>query len=179
MVRHGEKPPLGLGLLTCQGLNRALMLPEYFAANFPPPDYIFAPNPSFKATEIDGDGQRYDYVRPLLTIAPTAVHLGVPINTQIPYNDPGMLADELLAPQYRTAMIYVAWEHMNIMDFAKIMRTRFGSSNELPTWPDSDYDMVFVFRIHWSESPTLELAVDSEGIGAPSTNCPPGLSTDK
>jgi hypothetical protein len=114
MVRHGEKPPLGLGLLTCQGLNRALMLPEYFAANFPPPDYIFAPNPSFKATEIDGDGQRYDYVRPLLTIAPTAVRVGVPINTQVPYNDPGRLADELLGPQYRTAMIYVAWEHMNI-----------------------------------------------------------------
>ena len=35
----------GLGLLTCQGLNRALLLPDFFAKNFPKPDYIFAPDP--------------------------------------------------------------------------------------------------------------------------------------
>jgi len=55
-IRHGEKPAQGLGLLTCRGLNRALKLPDYFAAHFPPPDYIFAPNPSVKcsATTVSG-----------------------------------------------------------------------------------------------------------------------------
>jgi hypothetical protein len=62
-VRHGEKPKPGLGLLTCKGLNRALKLPQFFADNFAKPDYIFAPDPSVKVTEIHGDGQRYDYVR--------------------------------------------------------------------------------------------------------------------
>ena len=84
IVRHGEKPAAGLGLLTCKGLNRALLLPGYFARNFPEPDFIFAPDPSVKATEIHGDGQRYDYVRPLLTIGPTAISMGIPINTQFP-----------------------------------------------------------------------------------------------
>lgn len=56
-IRHGEKPARGLGLLSCRGLNRALNLPHYFAAHFPPPDYIFAPNPSVKVTELHGDGQ--------------------------------------------------------------------------------------------------------------------------
>jgi hypothetical protein len=28
IVRHGEKPPAGLGQLSCQGLNRALALSQ-------------------------------------------------------------------------------------------------------------------------------------------------------
>src|SRR5262249_12549599 len=76
LVRHAEKPEEGLGLLTCKGLNRALLLPDFFAANFPRPDRIFAPNPAVKVTEIHGDGRRYDYVRPLLTIGPTAIRFG-------------------------------------------------------------------------------------------------------
>lgn len=92
LVRHAEKPAEGLGLLTCKGLNRALLLPDFFASNFERPDHIFAPNPAVKVTEIHGNGQRYDYVRPLLTIGPTAVRFGVPISTQLPFNDPGLLA---------------------------------------------------------------------------------------
>ena len=77
VVRHGEKPPKGLGQLTCQGLQRSLRLPAWLGERFPPPDAIYAPNPSVKATEIHGDGQRYDYVRPLVTIAPTAISLEI------------------------------------------------------------------------------------------------------
>ncbi len=105
MIRHSEKPAAGLGLLSCRGLNRALQLPAFFAANFPRPDYLFAPDPSVKATEIHGDGRRYDYVRPLLTIGPTAVHFGVPIDTQLPFNDAGLLADTLLADPYKHAVV--------------------------------------------------------------------------
>ena len=32
-IRHGEKPLLGLGQLTCKGLNRALALPQVLLAN--------------------------------------------------------------------------------------------------------------------------------------------------
>jgi len=172
VIRHGEKPKQGLGLLTCQGLNRALMLPDWFAQNFQRPDYLFAPDPKVKATELHGDGQRYDYVRPLLTIGPTAVRLGVPINTQLPFNDPGLLADTLLEPQYRDAVIFLAWEHTNIVEFATAMLTRFGNRQSLPDWPNSDYDTVFVFTIHWDEPATLDLDVRSEGFGTLSEECP-------
>jgi hypothetical protein len=138
VVRHGEKPKQGLGLLTCQGLNRALMLPDYFAANFPRPGYIFAPDPKVKATELHGDGQRYDYVRPLPTIGPTAIRFGVPINTQLPFNDPGLLADTLLGSKYHNSTVYVAWEHTNIVDFATVLLTRFGRTDKVPDWANSD-----------------------------------------
>ena len=172
MIRHGEKPKQGLGLLTCQGLNRALLLPDFLAANFPRPDHIFAPDPSVKATEIHGDGLRYDYIRPLLTIAPTAIRTGVPMNTQLPFNDPGLLADTLLDEQYHNDVIYVAWEHINLVTFAEIMLTRFNHPGTVPDWPNSDYDTFYVFTIDWNAKDKLRFEVRSEGFGTISENCP-------
>src|SRR5450631_116113 len=37
MFRHGEKPALGLGQLSCQGLNRALALPDVLVSQFGTP----------------------------------------------------------------------------------------------------------------------------------------------
>ena len=42
VLRHGEKPLLGLGQLTCKGLNRALALPQVLLAKFGKPSFIFA-----------------------------------------------------------------------------------------------------------------------------------------
>ena len=172
LVRHAEKPEAGLGLLTCRGLNRALLLPDFFAANFQRPDQIFAPNPAVKVSEIHGDGRRYDYVRPLLTIGPTAIRLGVPINTQLPFNDPGLLADTLLDPQYHKDTLYVVWEHSNLVAFAEIVLKRFHDPASVPEWPNSDYDTFYVFRFDWAKGPSLKFEVRSENLGPISQNCP-------
>lgn len=172
MVRHGEKPDRGLGQLTCAGLQRSLRLPAWLAANFPTPNAIFAPNPAVKATEIHGDGRRYDYVRPLLTIAPTAIRLGMSIDTQLPFNDPGLLADTLLAPDYRNAVIYVAWEHAQILNATKVILRRLGSDALVPDWPNSDYDTVFVFRINWDEGPIVDFEVTQQVLGELPNTCP-------
>jgi hypothetical protein len=60
-LRHGEKPPGGLGQLTCQGLNRALALPPVLISKFGKADYIFAPDPAGKVTE--GGLRQFDYLR--------------------------------------------------------------------------------------------------------------------
>jgi hypothetical protein len=172
LIRHAEKPEEGLGLLTCRGLNRALLLPDFFAANFQRPDHIFAPNPAVKVTEIHGDGQRYDYVRPLLTIGPTAIRFGVPINTQLPFNDPGLLADTLLDPQYHKDTIYVAWEHSNLVAFAEIVLKRFHDPASVPEWSNSDYDTVYVFTLDWGKVPSVKFEVRSENLQPFSQNCP-------
>ena len=49
--RHGEKPSGGLGQLTCQGLNRALALPDVLLAKFRTPHYLYAPNPAAKISD--------------------------------------------------------------------------------------------------------------------------------
>jgi hypothetical protein len=160
LVRHAEKPEEGLGLLTCRGLNRALLLPDFFAVNFQRPD------------QIHGDGQRYDYVRPLLTIGPTAIRFGVPINTQLPFNDPGLLADTLLDPQHHKDTLYVVWEHSNLVAFAEIVLKRFHDPASVPEWSNSDYDTVYVFRLDWGKVPSLKFEVRSENLEPISQNCP-------
>src|ERR1700758_4579876 len=108
-LRHGEKPPGGLGQLTCQGLNRALALPLVLISKFGKADYIFAPDPEGKVTE--GGLRQFDYVRPLATIEPTAIRLGLPVCTDFRYKDIVGLQRELTKQQYRKALIFVAWEH--------------------------------------------------------------------
>ena len=45
LLRHGEKPPAGLGQLDCQGLNRALALPPVLARLFgAEPRYLTTPD---------------------------------------------------------------------------------------------------------------------------------------
>src|SRR5580692_7372024 len=53
-IRHGEKPPGGLGQLNCRGLNRALALPDVLLKKFGTPQFIFAPNPMHKVDGFPG-----------------------------------------------------------------------------------------------------------------------------
>ena len=44
-LRHGEKPPVPTGQLTCKGFNRALALPSVLLDRFGVPDAIYASAP--------------------------------------------------------------------------------------------------------------------------------------
>lgn len=83
-IRHGEKPEKGLGQLNCQGLNRALALPKVLLTRYGTPDLLVAPNPG--ATKQDW-GVVYNYVRPLATIEPLAIRLGMPVDTTLAWDD--------------------------------------------------------------------------------------------
>src|SRR5215471_6020271 len=76
ILRHGEKPALGLGQLSCQGLNRALALPRILLSRYGVPVAIYAPNPSVKKED---RGTAYAYVRPLATVEPLAISTGLPL----------------------------------------------------------------------------------------------------
>ncbi len=84
-LRHGEKPDKEIGQLNCQGLNRALALPRVLMSKFGRPDFLFAPAttrlPKF------GGGGGPNYLRPLATIEPTAIQLGMPVDTDFGYSN--------------------------------------------------------------------------------------------
>lgn len=164
LIRHGEKPLGGLGQLACRGLNRALALPHVLVSKYGKPDYLFAPNPSVEIR--DGNSPPYSYVRPLLTIAPTAVRLAMPINTQIGYNQIRDLQDTLSQPLYGNSMVFVAWEHVFQVRFAKILLDAYGLDPTLiPQWKDTDYDSIWIFRIKQTDGKkTLSFTVDAEGL---------------
>ncbi|MBV9671507.1 MAG: histidine phosphatase family protein [Verrucomicrobia bacterium] len=167
-IRHGEKPPGGLGNLSCRGLNRALALPSVLL-KYGTPAFIFAPNPAEQV-----DNGKY-YVRPLVTIEPTAIRCQLPVNTAYGYKEIDQLAGELKKPAYQHALVFVAWEHRLLDQFARQMVKFYGlDPAQVPPWPQDDYDTIFVFKIthHQFGKDTLLFTVDHEGLNDLSDNCP-------
>ena len=170
-IRHGEKPPGGLGQLTCRGLNRALALPDVLLAKYGKPQFAFAPCPTQK---VDGTGAVYYYVRPLATIEPTAIRCGLPVNTQFGYQEIKGLEAELQKPEYEDATIFVAWEHRLLDEFVQdLLRTNGGNPAQVPSWPSQDYDTIFVVRItRFGPARSVGFIIDHEGLNHLSETCP-------
>ena len=135
-LRHGEKPEKEIGQLNCQGLNRALALPRVLASKFARPDYIFAPSAS--RTSKVGLGSGYNYLRPLATIEPTAIELGMPVNTDFAYSDVDGLRSELTGQKYRNSLIFVAWEHHELENLVKQLVSEFHGDPEPAAFPGAD-----------------------------------------
>lgn len=176
MIRHGEKPPRGLGQLACKGLNRALALPVLLIRRYGKPDVLYAPNPAMQIQEYPG-GPTYSYVRPLATIEPTAIRLGMPVNTQIGFDQIAALQQALLQPAYAHSLIFVAWEHDNLHRFAQQMLQDYGDgTSHLPPWRGRDYGTIYVFHITRPDGgrPHATLDIQQENLGSTLTNTCPG-----
>lgn len=167
LVRHGEKPKGGLGQLTCKGLNRALALPSVLIGRYGKPDFIYAPNPSVQVK--DGNNQpSYSYIRPLATIEPTAIRLGMPVNAQLGYDQIDELQRTLLQPAYAHSLVFVAWEHIMLYNLARQMLQSYGTNPaQVPEWPNSDYETIYIFHITRSGkdgTPRATLEIQKEGL---------------
>lgn len=167
-MRHGEKPAAGLGQLNCQGLNRSLALPKVLQAKFGRPDLIVAPDPS----EMNQENGSFNYVRPLATIEPTAIALGEPVRTPYGYTQIDQMNTYLTASNLKDSLIFVAWEHIELRELVKkILSSYGGNPNDVPPWPDSDYDTLYVVTLE--SSPKLaQLKIHHEHLDGQSTTCP-------
>jgi len=171
-LRHGEKPPLGRGQLDCQGLNRALALPQVLQAKFGTPTAIYAPDPGMTAKD---KGVEYNYVRPLATIEPTAIRLGRPVNTAFGLTQIKQLERELLKPAYSAATIYVAWEHnLAWQAVQQLVMAAGGKAQQVPAWADDDFDSLYVLRVKWQNGKPVSVRFEkeAEGLNHQSAECP-------
>ena len=171
-VRHGEKPPLGLGQLDCKGLNRALALPQAIAKLFSQkPAAIFAPDPG--ETKQDS-GVAYNYVRPLATIEPTAIALGMPVNTSFGVSKIDALRTAFEQPALRGALVLVAWEHKQIEKIVgALLIAHGGDPTTVPKWQSDDFDSIFVVTIDWSGGAgKAGFSIQHEGLDGQPDSCP-------
>ena len=168
--RHGEKPPGGLGQLTCRGLNRALALPDVLLPRYGRPQFFFAPNPTQKVDSTNG----YYYVRPLATIEPTAIRCGLPVNTEFGFLEIEALEKELEKPAYQNASVFVVWEHGMLEVFARqVINHHGGDPAQVPYWPDSEYDIIYVFKItREAGKESFSFTIEHEGLNGLSDKCP-------
>lgn len=168
--RHGEKPSSGLGQITCQGLNRALALPDVLFAKFGKPQWAYAPNPSQKISDPSGS---YFYVRPLATIEPAVIRAGISVNTNYGYTDVSGLRSVLIRSSKANSTIYVAWEHAYLVKIVQSIMNAYGGGARVPAWTFGDYDALYVVRVRYTTSgisATFEL--DSQGLNGLPTSCP-------
>ncbi|MEO6967368.1 MAG: hypothetical protein ABI132_02775 [Rhodanobacteraceae bacterium] len=171
-LRHGEKPPLGLGQLDCQGFNRALALPAVLQAKFGKPTAIYAPDPGSEAKD---KGVEYNYLRPLATIEPTAIELGMPVNTSLGLEQIQQLDKDLLKPANSSATIFVAWEHNLAQQAAQhLMTAAGGEAQQVPAWANDDFDSLYVVHLKWQNDKPVSAHFEkqAEGLNHQSTACP-------
>lgn len=169
-LRHGEKPPAGLGQLTCQGLNRSLALPNVLLAKYGRPDYLYAPNPAVKMSDPGGS---FFYIRPLATIEPTAVRTGVSINSGYGYTDIASLQSLLIKSSKADTTIFVAWEHAYLVKVVQNIMNQYGGGVTVPAWTSGDYDSLYVVTVNYTTNGiTAQFHRDVEGLNNQPTTCP-------
>jgi hypothetical protein len=167
--RHGEKPSGGLGQLTCQGLNRAVALPDVLLAKYGKPTHLYAPNPNVKVPDAAGS---FWYVRPLATIEPTAIRAGMPVRTGYGYNDIASLEATLITPAKADATVFVAWEHIYLQKVVQNIMNHYGGGTTVPAWNSADYDTLFVVRVEYVGTISARFEKDREGLNGQPTTCP-------
>ena len=171
-VRHGEKTKIEMGQLNCQGLNRSLKLPKMLVGKYGKPDFIFAPNPS---KDIERFGKDHSYIRPLATIEPTAIQLGLPINVHYSYKDVAGISKEFLNTKYNKSLIFAAWEHNQLINIVRHIDSQLGgNSNDIPNWDATNFDSIYILKISTDSAgkKTVTFSQDTEGLNGQSETCP-------
>ena len=173
-LRHAEKPAGGLGQLNCQGLNRAMNLASVLPEKFGKADFVFAANPTRNVEEGELDNS-YSYIRPLMTISPSAIKLGLPVNIEFSANDTSELADELLHDKYHNSIIYTAWSHGYLPELInKVAREAVGSKQSITEdWESGDFDSMYVLTLTWHNGKaTLQSQHYKQGLDNGQESCP-------
>lgn len=139
-IRHGEKPDNESGQLTCKGLNRSLALPNVLINQFGKPDALFAAAP--KQSKLGNS------LRSLQTLSPLAIKMSLPIHLNYHAKEIKELREDLLSQQYENSVIFIAWEHDNLVKVARdIMKKEGGDPKLIPKWKSSDFDSIYILKI--------------------------------
>ncbi len=173
IVRHAEKPPRGLGQLTCQGLNRSLALAPLLISRYGKPLAIFAPNP---AEQKNDNGIPYPYIRPLATVEPLAIRVGLPVTISWGMTDVEPLA--IFLDKAPAGTYVLGWEHHWGESLAKLLLARQGGNpDEVPKWADTDFDSIYVIRFNKDDKGLRQahFSVEKEGLDGLPNQCSEGF----
>ncbi len=134
LIRHAEKLTDGRPDLSTIGFERAKLIPQLFGGsgaaaphNLPRPDFLFATHVSKNSN------------RPVETITPLSVALGLAISSEVADKDFATLAKELLSGKYAGKVVLVAWHHGSIPGFARAL----GAVPPYDPWPETQFDRVW------------------------------------
>jgi hypothetical protein len=138
IVRHAEKPEIGVGL-TAQGKARSRLYIKYFSP-------FHEGNLNLPIDSLYAGADSKNSIRPRLTLEPLSKSSGLLLHTDISTKDPQGLVSELERQPHGHHPL-IAWRHGAIPD----LLSAFGADPEklLPNgkWPDAVYDWVIVLHL--------------------------------
>lgn len=137
-------------------------------------DYVFAANPTREVEEGANDDS-YSYLRPLMTISPSAIKLGLPVNINYGANDTSALASELLSNKYRNATVYTAWSHGYLPELINTVAGKALGEDRVITkdWENSDFDSLYVLTLTWRDGKATMLSRNvKQGLDGGDVQCP-------
>lgn len=150
IIRHAEKPASGDNL-SCQGENRALLLPAVLHRKFNRPDHTYVPSMAL--------GKSMAHARMLQTVIPFAIKYGLVVNSEFKENDYSAIADHLLR---KSGTVLMVWEHNAIPPLAAALGVV-----DPPPWKNKDFDSIWTITFAAGKA---SLSIDSERL-SPSPNC--------
>ena len=145
LMRHAEKTgdPLDPHL-SPDGYTRAAQLADYIPATFGLPQFLIATSISKHS------------MRPIETLQPLSVKIGVAVDATYADQDYGALASQLLSdPRYANAgtLIVVCWHHGNIPLMASALRAKPGSYPD--PWDANVFNQILVLTYSGDGEPEI------------------------
>jgi hypothetical protein len=110
-----------------------------------------------------------------MTISPSAIKLGLPVNIKFSANDTSALADELVEDKYHNAIIYTAWSHGYLPDLInKVASEAVGEKHVITDdWSGSDFDTLYVLTLTWHNGKATMLSRNyKQGLDNGQQTCP-------
>jgi hypothetical protein len=144
IIRHGEKPEKGDNL-SCQGMNRALQLPNVLRQKFGVPDFTYVPALTC--------GTLTDHARMFQTVTPFAIKHNLTINSAFDESDYKNIVADVLQ---KTGTVLLVWEHKAIPHIAHHLGVK-----EPLSWEDTDFDSIWIIDFSNGKA---SLTRDQEGI---------------
>jgi hypothetical protein len=135
---------------------------------------VFAANPTRNVEEGELDNS-YSYIRPLMTISPAAIKLGLPVNIEFSANDTSDLARELLDEKYHNSTIYTAWSHGYLPELInKVAGNAVGKKQNITEdWAGNDFDSLYVLTLTWHNGKaSLQSHSYKQGLDHGEQSCP-------
>jgi hypothetical protein len=151
-LRHAEKPLKGDNL-SCQGLNRSMLLPPMLYARFGIPTATYIPSMAL------GDSTKHS--RMFQTLIPFAVKYNLALTSKFEEKDSVGIARDILE---KKGTVLVVWEHKCIVSIVRAL----GIDDKMLLWPDDDYESIWTITF---ENGKARMSRSTEGL-QPSEVCP-------
>jgi len=151
IMRHGEKPKDGDNL-SCQGLNRALALPNILANQIGTPDFIYVPE--LKMAESTRHARMFQ------TITPFAIKYNLNINSQFKTDEFSKIRKNIFE---KNGKVLLVWSHSEIKKLTKALGVK-----KVPDWEDDDFNSLWMIDY---KNGKAQFSIKNLGL-QPVENCP-------